>query len=250
MTSSVKILGLSNAERTVLRRRFSCSYVVSLLDRRCVIDIQTFHSCTSGAFLIELMIHDPLQIFPYKLALKHLLCLTLLFRSSLGPSMAFRLFSPLIQAKTTSSYYNRVLRRTTHQQTMVVSSSSNTNHQTLISVDPFCYRQFAEYEASNTYSGTVINISIEEFTKIVNERYQSSLRTNSEEVLLKEGYAPFCKHFFVRNDFTDARVNVLPITKENESLIRTKYEARNEREVYLQQIHFYSWFCSVINIAN
>lgn len=117
---------------------------------------------------------------------------------------------------------------------MVCTSSSNTNHQTHISVDPFCYRQFAEHEASKTYSGTVINISIEKFTKIVNERYQSSIRTDSEGALLKDGYAPFCKHFFVLNDFTDARVNVLPITKENECLIRTKYEARNEREVILQ----------------
>ena len=57
----------------------------------------------------------------------------------------------------------------------------------------------------------------------MNERY--------EENLLKEGYAPFCKHLFVKNDFTDARVNVLPITPENEPFLRCKYEARNEKEV-------------------
>lgn len=62
-----------------------------------------------------------------------------------------------------------------------------------------------------------------EFEKIVNERY--------DESLLQDGYAPFCKHLFIENDFTDARVNVLEITTENESLLRSKYEARNDKEV-------------------
>ena len=48
---------------------------------------------------------------------------------------------------------------------------------------------------------------------------------------MKEGYAPFCKHLFVINDFTDAKVNVLEITKENEHLLRSKYEARNDKEL-------------------
>lgn len=65
--------------------------------------------------------------------------------------------------------------------------------------------------------------SVEEFTKIVNERY--------DEAALTDGYAPFCKHLFVVNDFTDAQANVLPITPENEACLRTKYEARNDKEV-------------------
>lgn len=90
-------------------------------------------------------------------------------------------------------------------------------------VDPFCYRQFDENESSKSYKGAIFSNSMEEFTNIVNERF-------SEESL-KDGYAPFCKHLFVVNDFTDAKVNVLPITSENESLLRTKYEARNEKEL-------------------
>mmetsp|Transcript_4925 Transcript_4925/g.5483 ORF Transcript_4925/g.5483 Transcript_4925/m.5483 type:complete len:240 (+) Transcript_4925:91-810(+) len=90
-------------------------------------------------------------------------------------------------------------------------------------VDPFCYRQFAENESSKSYGGNVFSNSMSEFTDIVNERYK--------EEDLKEGYAPFCKHLFIVNDFTDARVNVLPITPENESLLRCKYEARNEKEL-------------------
>ena len=71
----------------------------------------------------------------------------------------------------------------------------------------------------HTYSSN----SMEDFTNIVNERY--------DEKDLKDGYAPFCKHLFVANDFTDARVNVLPITPENEHLLRSKYEARNDKEL-------------------
>ena len=65
--------------------------------------------------------------------------------------------------------------------------------------------------------------NMEEFTKIVSERY--------DESKLKDGYAPFCKHLFVLNDFTNAQVNVLPIIPENEACLRTKYEARNDKEV-------------------
>jgi hypothetical protein len=95
--------------------------------------------------------------------------------------------------------------------------------QNQLVVDPFCFRQFAEMESSKGYSGTVFNISIQQFEEIVNSRFDP---TN-----LQDGYAPFCKHIFLKNDFTDARLNVLPITKENEHCLRTKYEARNEKEL-------------------
>lgn len=91
-------------------------------------------------------------------------------------------------------------------------------------VDPFCFRQFAENESSKNYGGNVYNISIAEFEDIVNGRY--------DESKLKDGYAPFCKHLFIVNDFLpDIKVNVMPITSDNEHLLRTKYEARNEKEL-------------------
>jgi len=90
-------------------------------------------------------------------------------------------------------------------------------------VDPFCFRQFSEHISSQSYGGTVFSNSISEFEQIVNSRYN--------ETKLQDGYAPFCKHLFIKNDFTDGRVNVLEITPENESLVRTKYEARNEKEL-------------------
>jgi hypothetical protein len=93
-------------------------------------------------------------------------------------------------------------------------------------VDPFCFRQFHENEASKSYGGTVFSLSINEFEEIVNARYK--------EEDLKDGYASFCKHIFLVNDFTEARVNVLPL-QGNEHLVRTEYAARNEKEVPVLQ---------------
>ena len=45
-----------------------------------------------------------------------------------------------------------------------------------------------------------------------------------------DGYAPFCKHVFVPN-FTPAKVSTLAISKENEALLRSAYEARTEQEL-------------------
>ena len=104
-----------------------------------------------------------------------------------------------------------------------LAMSSSAGEKSLV-IDPFCYRQFAENkEAAAKYGGTVFNIEMSDFEAIVNQRY--------DESNLQEGYAPFCKHLFVKNDFTDAKVNVLPITAENEGFLRSKYEARNEKEL-------------------
>lgn len=98
-------------------------------------------------------------------------------------------------------------------------------------VDPFCFRQFREHPDKNVgYTGTIFDISMTEFEDIVNQRY--------DERLLQPGYAPFCKHLFVVNDFTDAVTNVLRITPNNEHLLRTKYEARNQQELPVLQRYF------------
>mmetsp|Transcript_5694 Transcript_5694/g.14118 ORF Transcript_5694/g.14118 Transcript_5694/m.14118 type:complete len:235 (-) Transcript_5694:189-893(-) len=95
-------------------------------------------------------------------------------------------------------------------------------------VDPFCFRQFQEHPQSEAYGGTVFSQTVEEFEEIVNARF------SAED--LKGGYAPFCKHLFLVNDFTgeDARVNVLPV-KGNEDKIRTEYAARNDKELPVLQ---------------
>ena len=94
-----------------------------------------------------------------------------------------------------------------------------------IVVDSFCYRQFAEKSNSSSdgYAGVVFTNTISEFETIINARYNPSL--------LVDGYAPFCKHLFLINDFTNARVSVLPITNSNMHCLRSRYEARTEQEL-------------------
>jgi Protein of unknown function (DUF3228) len=95
--------------------------------------------------------------------------------------------------------------------TLTMSSSTSASPVSASSkalvVDPFC---------------TVFDVPIRDFEAAANAQYSESA--------LRDGYAPFCKHLFIEN-FTNAQVNVLPITPQNESLLRTKYEARNEKEL-------------------
>jgi Protein of unknown function (DUF3228) len=133
-----------------------------------------------------------------------------------------------------------------------ISSNNNNNNKKMMVIDPFCYRQFAEHPSSHSYSGTVFDISMKQLEEIVNERYYIARQNEDEEnetsSIFVEGYAPFCQHFFIptqecfvpsssslSNDPTTMpnipTVNVLSITANNEHLLRTKYEARNEKEL-------------------
>ena len=118
----------------------------------------------------------------------------------------------------------RSLSTSTTTSTIMSAASNNNKH---LVVDPFCFRQFAEHDASHSYGGTVFSNIISEFEEIVNARF--------DEKQLKDGYAPFCKHLFVLNDFTDGRVIVLPLSKDNEHLVRTEYAARNDKELPVLQ---------------
>src|SRR5210317_766063 len=111
-------------------------------------------------------------------------------------------------SSSSSSFSSRSASAFVHHQIRSGSTTTKrmaSNTKNLV-VDPFCFRQFKEHDSSTGYQGTVFNISIEKFEQIVNERYDANA--------LKDGYAPFCKHIFIENDFTDARLCVLPITKE------------------------------------
>jgi len=87
-------------------------------------------------------------------------------------------------------------------------------------LDPFAMRQFDD----PNYTGTRIDHDKTGFAAKINELYDSG------DYPLVDGYAPFCKHIFVPN-ITPAQLNVLPITKENEHLLRSGYEARTEQEL-------------------
>eukprot|EP00284_Hemiselmis_tepida_P000058 CAMPEP_0174944514 /NCGR_PEP_ID=MMETSP1355-20121228/79345_1 /TAXON_ID=464990 /ORGANISM="Hemiselmis tepida, Strain CCMP443" /LENGTH=203 /DNA_ID=CAMNT_0016191827 /DNA_START=16 /DNA_END=627 /DNA_ORIENTATION=+ len=97
----------------------------------------------------------------------------------------------------------------------------------MIALDDFARRQW-----SSDYKGLVIQMSEEEVERRVNEM------CGGDESKLKEGYAPFCKHLFVPNFLPGARVEAVPITPDNEHLLRSEYQARKEGELAVLQ----RWF--------
>lgn len=73
-------------------------------------------------------------------------------------------------------------------------------------LDPFCFKNFK----SENENGA-IDYDMEKFEIKINELF-------SEENL-KPGYAPFCKHLFIKN-FTEAKDLYLEITEENSSKLK------------------------------
>ena len=55
-------------------------------------------------------------------------------------------------------------------------------------------------------------------------------RCNAAGGPLVDGYAPFCKHLFLKND-GPTRAAFAPITEDNRHLLRSGYEARREGEL-------------------
>ena len=78
-----------------------------------------------------------------------------------------------------------------------------------------------QFKASNNPKAN-IDFVPEEFERLVEKQYDSKL--------LKDGYAPFCKHLFIEN-FTETPVYYAKIDSSNEHLLKTTYEARTEKEL-------------------
>jgi len=110
---------------------------------------------------------------------------------------------------------------------IVVDASMATS--SFLKLDRFVLRQFN----NPAHSGTRIFFEPQLFEDKLNEYYRERLALELEfrdKPALVQGYADFCKHLFIPN-FTNARVSVWKITPENEILLRTKYDARTEKEV-------------------
>lgn len=88
----------------------------------------------------------------------------------------------------------------------------------MIALTNFCVRN----NFSPTFGGTkILSMSPEEFER----------RLAAEFPLREvEGYAPFCRHLFVRN-FTDALDGVAEISMDNKHLLISGYEARRPEEL-------------------
>ena len=98
-----------------------------------------------------------------------------------------------------------------------------------LKLDRFALRQFNTAK----YAGTRIFYDPDTFESKVNEYYgeRHALETEfGDRPALVQGYAAFCRHLFMPN-FTGAKVSVQRITAENESLLRTRYEARRPNEL-------------------
>lgn len=94
-----------------------------------------------------------------------------------------------------------------------------------IVIDPFCYRQFKS-SGSTKFD---ISMDMREFEQRVNDLYRPEL--------LRDGYAPFCKHLFVEN-FLDTNLYYSRITEDNKHLLQTTYEARTEYELPVLKRYF------------
>lgn len=86
-------------------------------------------------------------------------------------------------------------------------------------LEKFAFRLFDPKKTKN-----YINYSKDEFVNKVNELFTSTSQ-------LRDGYAPFCKHIFISNFVKGYKPGYVQITPENEKLIKTKYEARTEKEL-------------------
>lgn len=97
-------------------------------------------------------------------------------------------------------------------------------------LDKFCYRQFDDAK----YNGTKIGMDKEKFMEKVIELYDEKLEMEKEfkdRPALIDGYAPFCKHLFIPNFDSSILQGEVEITDENSHLLKSDYEARNNKEL-------------------
>ena len=78
-------------------------------------------------------------------------------------------------------------------------------------LDEFAMRQWDDPK----YGGTRIDFDKAEFVRRVHEAHAAGAP-------LVDGYAPFCKHVFVPNFVPGTKVGAIPITPENEHLLRRR----------------------------
>lgn len=77
---------------------------------------------------------------------------------------------------------------------------------------------------SPTFAGTrIVGMTSEELVELANQALEQGS-------VLVDGYAPFCKHLFVRNP-SSTKAGIAAVTPENANMLRSGYEARREGEL-------------------
>jgi hypothetical protein len=94
--------------------------------------------------------------------------------------------------------------------------------QITIRLDEFALRQFDD----STYLGTQVPANKDEFMT-----HLKTLLKSDKSLKLVDGYAPFCKHIFVKNWVPGVLVGAAKITPENVHLLESGYKARTEKEL-------------------
>jgi len=91
--------------------------------------------------------------------------------------------------------------------------------------------KFAGRHFTSSFKGTkVLGLTEAELVELANDAI-------AEGTVLVDGYAPFCKHLFLRNP-SPTKAGVARITPENQHQLRSGYEARRPEELPVLQ----RWF--------
>jgi hypothetical protein len=88
-------------------------------------------------------------------------------------------------------------------------------------LDEFADRQWDDPD----FSGTRFSCDKKEFVDRVHQAAQEQGGAG-----LVDGYAPFCKHVFIPNEYDDVTVSAVEITDENRRLLETTYARRRPEE--------------------
>jgi hypothetical protein len=102
-------------------------------------------------------------------------------------------------------------------------------------VPDICLDEFAARQWEPTYAGTrIAGISTQDFMVKVLDYYGERKKLELEfydRPALVDGYAPFCKHIFIPCFVEGVKAPTVKIDSSNEHLLRTRYEARTEKEL-------------------
>ena len=92
----------------------------------------------------------------------------------------------------------------------------------------FFLDSFAERQWAADYAGTCMRSTDRQ--ELLG-RLEDLVRTRGADAVLKDGYAPFCKHVFLENEDEEVKPGAIRITDANRSLLRSGYEARASYEL-------------------
>ena len=106
--------------------------------------------------------------------------------------------------------------------TSKITKIGSTNGKHDFVIDDFCLRQF---EDENYKGAKITTMSPTEVETYINKYVVEN------KISLVDGYAPFCKHIFLPNFIPNLVCGTAPILENNEHLLRSKYDARTEKEL-------------------